>query len=199
MLNAYARTLTDRIVMPVARVLARLGVTPNWLTFAGLVLTVAGMAIALAGSRIAGALVLALGLAIDAFDGAVARARGSASDFGAFYDSVADRIGDAVIFAGLAWLMLPDPLLFAAAMAAWATASLTSYIRAKAESLGWTATVGIFERAERVTIVVAALLFDVVGLALVVLAVGGAITVVQRVLVVWRQAGRPGFVRERRR
>lgn len=199
MLNAHARALTDRVVAPVGRGLARVGVTPNWLTFAGLVLTVTGMTVVLLGGRLAGAAVLAVGLLIDAVDGAVARARGSASQFGAFYDSVADRVGDAVVFAGLVWLVLPDPLLFAAGVTAWATASLTSYARAKAESLGWNATVGVIERPERMIIVVAGLVLDAVGPALAVLAVGGAVTVAQRVAVVWRQAGRPGFARGSRR
>lgn len=192
MLNAHARTLTDRLVMPVARALARIGVTPNWLTTLGLLLTVAGMGIVLGGARIAGALVLTVGLLIDALDGSVARVRGSESAFGSFFDSVADRVGDAVVFGGLAWLVLPDPLPFALAMTAFATASLTSYIRAKAESVGWQATVGIMERAERAIIVVAGLVFDLVPPALAVLAVGGAITVVQRLWTVWRQAGRAG-------
>lgn len=194
MLNAHARTLTDRLVMPIARALARLGFTPNWLTFLGMTLTVLGVALVLVGLRVTGALVLAVGLLTDAFDGSVARVRGSASSFGAFYDSVADRVGDAVVFGGLAWLMLPDPLLFALVMVAFSTATLTSYIRAKAESLGWTATVGVLERAERMMIVVAGLLFDIVPLALAVLALGGVITVLQRVWTVWRQAGSPGFV-----
>jgi CDP-diacylglycerol---glycerol-3-phosphate 3-phosphatidyltransferase len=191
-LNAHARTLTDRVVVPIARGMARLGVTPNWLTFAGLALTLAGMGIVLAGRTVVGALVLAVGLLTDAFDGTVARVRGTASPFGAFYDSVADRIGDAVIFAGLAWMVLPQPWLFALAMVAFGSAMLTSYIRAKAESLGWTATVGFFERAERLIIVVLALLFDLVPIALGILAVGGSITVAQRFWVVWRQAGSPG-------
>lgn len=194
MLNAHARKLTDRAVLPIARGMARAGVTPNWLTFVGLALTVTGMGVVLAGATVPGAAVLAVGLLTDAFDGSVARVRGIDGPFGSFYDSVADRVGDAVIFAGLAWLVLPDPWLFAAAMVAFGTAMLTSYIRAKAESLGWSATVGVFERAERVLLVVLALVFDFVGLAVVVLAVGGAITVGQRVWTVWRQAGSPGFV-----
>lgn len=194
MLNAHARKLTDRAVLPIARGMARIGVTPNWLTFTGLALTVTGMGIVLAGAELPGAAVLAVGLLTDAFDGTVARVRGTDGPFGSFYDSVADRVGDAVIFGGLAWLVLPDPWLFAVAMVAFGTAMLTSYIRAKAESLGWSATVGVLERAERVIIVVLALAFDVVPLALVVLAVGGAVTVCQRVWTVWRQAGSPGFV-----
>lgn len=195
MLNAHARTLTDKAVVPVARGMARLGVTPNWLTFVGLLLTVAGVGIVLAGARVTGATVMAVGLLTDAFDGAVARERGSDSSFGAFYDSVADRVGDAAIFAGLAWLVLPEPWLFALSMVAFATAQLTSYIRAKAESLGWRATVGMLERAERLVIVLLALWFDVVPAALVVLAVGGTVTVCQRVWTVWDQAARPGLTR----
>ena len=190
--NAYVKSLTDRAVLPIARGMARIGITPNWLTFAGLVLTVAGMAIVLAGARITGAVVLAVGSLIDGFDGAVARQRNAVSAFGSFYDSVADRVGDAVIFAGLAWMVRDEPWLFSAAMLAFASALITSYVRAKAESLGWSATVGLVERPERLTVVVAALAFDVVAVGVVVLAVGGLVTVAQRVWTVWRQAGRPG-------
>lgn len=193
-LNAYARTLTDRLVDPVARVLVRLRFTANGLTTGGLVLTFVAVGLIVAVDQRLGALVLALSTVTDAFDGAVARIRGTQSTFGAFYDSVADRVSDAAILGAAAWLVRDTPLLFVVAMVALGGAQLTSYIRAKAESLGWNATVGVLERAERVIIVVLGLLFDLVALALVLLALGGTITVLQRVWTVWRQAGSPGFV-----
>ena len=195
MLNAYARTLTDRIVIPIARGLVRIGITPNWLTFVGLLLTLVGVGVVLAGRPVAGATVMAAGLVLDAFDGAVARLRGTAGAFGSFYDSVADRIADAAVFGMLLWLVAPDPVGFTVAMVALVTAQLTPYVRAKAESLGWQATVGLLERAERLVIVLIGLWLGVIDLALWVLAIGGTITVTQRLVAVWRQAGRPGVRR----
>lgn len=188
MLNAYARTLSDRLVTPIARLLVRARLTPNVLTTAGLLGTLAGVALVLAGARILGATVLAAGLILDAFDGAVARESGRVTAVGSFYDSVADRVGDLVIFSALVWLVQPSALGFAVGMTALAAALLTSYVRAKAESLGFVATVGLVERAERLGIVVLALWFDLVEPALWLLAVGGLITVVQRIVVVVGQA-----------
>jgi CDP-diacylglycerol---glycerol-3-phosphate 3-phosphatidyltransferase len=186
-LNAYGRQATDRLVLPIARWMVRAGATANWLTFAGMVGSVAGATVLLAGHRVAGAVVLGLASVIDAFDGAVARLRGSEGSFGAFYDSVADRISDAVIFGAVAWLVRDDPLLFAVAIVALAGAQITSYIRAKAESLGWDATVGVLERAERIIIIVLAIGFDLLPVAVWVLAIGSLVTIAQRFRAVLRQ------------
>ncbi len=187
-INAYARAVTDRVVVPIARGLVRIGATPNWLTFFGLVTTLAGVAVVLLGHRLVGAIVLALGGVVDAFDGAVARLRGSSGPFGAFYDSVTDRISDAALFGAAAWLVREDPLLFSVAIVAMAGAQVTSYIRAKAESLGWDATVGVVERAERIVILIVAIGLGFLPIALWILAIGGVITIIQRLVVVVRQA-----------
>lgn len=187
-INAYARAVTDRLVSPIARVLARIGATPNWLTFFGLVTTLAGVAIVLLGQHFVGAVVMAFGTLVDAFDGAVARERGSSGPFGAFYDSVTDRVSDGALFGAAAWLVRDDPILFAVAMVALSGAQVTSYIRAKAESLGWDATVGIIERPERVMILITSIGLGFLPVALWILAVGGVITIGQRLVVVVRQA-----------
>lgn len=186
-LNAYARSATDRVVLPIARVLVRAGATANWLTFAGIVGTVLGTAIVLTGRSLLGALVLVVACAVDAFDGSVARLRGSSSAFGSFYDSVADRISDAVIFGGVAWLVRDDPLSFTLAIVALSTALITSYVRAKAESLGWDATVGLVERPERLILILAGIGLGLVEVALWLLAIGGAVTIAQRFRCVLRQ------------
>lgn len=187
-LNAYARTATDRMVLPIARALVRAGVTANWLTFAGLVGTVAGTAVVLSGRPVLGAVLLAAATSIDAFDGAVARLRGSVSAFGSFYDSVTDRVSDAVIFGGAAWLVREDAVLFTVAVVALAAAQLTPYIRAKAESLGWDATVGLIERPERVIVIVLGIGLGLLEPALWLLAAGGLVTIAQRLRAVLRQA-----------
>ena len=187
-INAYARAITDRMVAPIAKGMVKIGLTPNWLTFFGLVCTLAGVAVALGVDRFWGAVIMAFGTATDAFDGAVARIRGSSGPFGSFYDSVTDRISDGAIFGAVAWMVREDPLLFAVAIVALAGAQITSYVRAKAESLGWDATVGVIERPERVMIMIAAIGFGFIPIALWILAVGGMVTIAQRVVVVVRQA-----------
>lgn len=187
-LNAYARTTTDRIVIPIGRTLVRIGVTPNGLTTFGVIGTFAGAAVVVSGHHLAGALVLAIATAIDALDGTVARLQDRVTKFGAFYDSVSDRVSDVVLFGTAIWLVRDDPLLFVVAFVALGGALLTSYIRAKAEALGWDATVGLLERAERVIILIIAIAAGLVGPALWVLAIGALITVAQRMRVVLIQA-----------
>jgi CDP-diacylglycerol--glycerol-3-phosphate 3-phosphatidyltransferase len=187
-LNAYARSATDRVVLPIARCMVRLGVTANWLTFAGLVGNAVGVAVILGGQAFLGAAVLSVACLTDAFDGTVARLRGSSSAFGSFYDSVADRGSDAIILGAAAWLVRDDPLLFAVAVVALAAAQLTSYIRAKAESLGWDATVGLIERPERLIIIIIGFGYGLLVPALWLLAVGGLVTIAQRFRAVLRQA-----------
>lgn len=186
-LNAYARALTDRVVIPIARSLVRAGVTANWLTFTGLAGTVLGAAVVLSGQHLLGAVVLAASSLIDAFDGSVARLRGSVSAFGSFYDSVADRLSDAVIFGATAWLVRDDPVTFTVAIIALAAAQLTSYVRAKAESLGWDATVGLVERPERLIVILIGIGLGLLEPALWLLAVGGILTIAQRFRAVLRQ------------
>ncbi len=187
-LNAYARTLTDKLVDPVARVLVRVGFTANGITTAGLLLNVAAVYVILAVDQRIGAVLLAFALVTDAYDGAVARLRGTSSTFGAFYDSTADRLTDGLILAAAAWVVRDRPVIFVVAMVALVGAQVTSYIRAKAEALGWNATVGILERAERVIILQLGFFFDVLPLVLWILAAGAVITIAQRWLSVLRQS-----------
>ena len=187
-INAYARAVTDRAVIPIARGLVKVGATPDWMTFAGLAVTAAGVWIVLNVSPLYGAMVLAVGAATDAFDGAVARLRGSSGKWGAFYDSVTDRVSDGMILGAAAWMVREDALAFGVAIVALVGAQLTSYIRAKAESLGWEATVGIIERPERMIIAITAIGLGFVEVALYVLAIGSAVTIAQRLRVVLAQA-----------
>lgn len=187
-INAYARTATDRVVIPMGHGLVRMGATPNGLTTFGLLATFAGAGIVVSGQHLLGALVLAFATATDALDGTVARLQGSATKWGAFYDSVSDRVSDVVLFGAAIWLVHDDPVLFVVALVALGGALLTSYIRAKAESLGWEATVGLMERPERVMILIAAIGFGFLAPALWVLAIGAVVTVVQRLRTVMTQA-----------
>jgi len=186
----FPRTIA-RVVGPFGRGLARLGVSPNLLTTFGLMLT-AGAALSVAVDRpiLAGVLLL-LGGAMDTFDGAVAREAGRSTPFGGFYDSVSDRISDGLILVGVAWYVADRPRLLLVTLVALVAAEVTSYVRARAESIDLECEVGTLERAERALLLILGLLvaplFEPV---LWVLAVGGVVTVVQRVHHVWCQIER---------
>ena len=186
--NAHFRSTTDKLVVPIARGMVALRLTPNAITTVGLVGVFIGVGVLLLGRPVLGGWILAAATVLDAFDGAVARLTNSASQMGAFYDSVADRVSDATIFAAAAWVARDEPLVFTGVMIAFATAMITSYIRAKAESLGWDATVGIIERPERMAIIIPAVGLGYLGLGAWLLAVGGLITIGQRLVTVYRQA-----------
>lgn len=182
----------EAVTSPIGRGLARTRVTPNWLTTFGLVLTgAATWAIANGEPVLAAGLLIGGGL-MDLFDGAVARATGRSTPFGGFYDSVSDRISDGAILAGVAWWVADQPRVFFATVTALVGAEVTSYVRAKAESVDLVCTVGVLERAERAVLLIIALLFHrwLLEPVLWVLAVGSVITVIQRIHHVWCQIDR---------
>lgn len=182
-LDARGRQLWLRVFAPVGRSLAAVGITANHVTVAGLLLTGVAAWLVVRGELVVAGWILVAGSLADAVDGSVARARGETSVAGGFYDSVTDRLSDGAILAAVLWWVRDDPQLFAAAAIALVSAEVTSYVRAKAESLGVTCTVGFVERAERAIVLMAGLVFHrwLLGIALWVLAVGGAATVVQRI------------------
>jgi CDP-diacylglycerol--glycerol-3-phosphate 3-phosphatidyltransferase len=183
--------LVAAVVGPFGRALARAGVSPNLLTTLGLVLTAAAaVAVARGNPILAGGLLL-LGGAMDTFDGAVARASGRSTPFGGFYDSVSDRLADGMILAGIAWAVADRPRLLLLTLVALVFAEVTSYVRARAESIDLECEVGVLERAERALLLVVGLLFaPLFEPVLWVLAIGGAVTVVQRIHHVWCQIER---------
>jgi len=182
----------EAITTPIGRGLARTGVTPNALTTLGIVLTAAAAVLVAMGRPVIGAWLLVAGGLMDTFDGAVARATQQATPFGSFYDSVSDRISDGVILGGLAWWLRDDPRQFALVIVALLGAQVTSYVRAKAESIDLDCSVGILERAERAILLILGLLFHrwLLEPVLWLLAVGSTVTVIQRVHHVWCQIDR---------
>jgi CDP-diacylglycerol---glycerol-3-phosphate 3-phosphatidyltransferase len=182
----------EAVTSPIGRGIGRIGLTPNWLTTFGLLLTgLAAWAVANGHPVVGGWILLAGGL-MDTFDGAVARATGRSTPFGGFYDSVSDRISDGIILAAVAWWVADQPRVFALAVTALVAAEVTSYVRAKAESIDLLCSVGILERAERAILLIFALVFHrwLLEPILWVLAAGGVVTVVQRVHHVWCQIDR---------
>ena len=203
MLDGQFRSTVDKTVKPIGQNLKKTGLSADHFTGAGLVLSaLAAIAIGSAHLRLGLLLVVLTGLC-DTLDGAVAKAAGTSSSRGAFFDSVADRVSDALLFGGVAWYFAdthPGTLVMLP-VAVLATSSIISYQRAKAESLGFAAKGGIMERAERIILLALGLLFDALLVpVLVVMLVLTVVTAGQRFAKVWRAASkeRPVVVRSRR-
>ena len=175
---------------PLARRLHALGVTANGVTVIGLAFTIAGSLLLASERPIAALLVLLVGTLADTLDGQLARVAGGGTTFGAFLDSTLDRVSDAVLAAAIAWLGAArgDQFLFWAAIIALISSFLVSYVRAKAESMGLKADVGLAPREARLTILLVGVgvwgvfdLFVVFGLAVTIVALLSTVTWLQRV------------------
>lgn len=188
---SFLRGAFGRALTPLARLLLRWGLSPTFVTVAGTVgVSVVSLATLPGGHFVLGPALIAALLLGDGLDGTMARLGGKASRLGGFLDSTLDRVADAAVFAGLvAWGAATNRAAFWAALAALVLGFLVSYARARAEVEGWDASVGIFERTDR--LVVALLGAFAVGLgapaavltvALCVVAIGSAVTVVQRIV-----------------
>jgi CDP-diacylglycerol--glycerol-3-phosphate 3-phosphatidyltransferase len=186
-LSSKARDTFRHVTEPAGQALAKAGITANSLTAIGLAGSLgAGALIATGQPEIGGAVSLLSGLP-DMLDGAVSRR-------GAFLDSVVDRLSDAAVLAGIVWLasVRGQPTLVMLAALVLGLSLIVSYIKARAESLGFACNVGIAERPERVIVLGIALLIGHAEAGLWVLAAGTAVTVVQRILVVWQQSDAVG-------
>jgi CDP-diacylglycerol--glycerol-3-phosphate 3-phosphatidyltransferase len=202
-LNIHARDAVSRALVPLGTSLAKAGLTPDVITVFGTAGTVAGSVLLLGnGYLFAGTLVVTFCVLLDMVDGAVARASGRTSTFGAVLDSSCDRIADAAIFGAIAWYfgLHGNKSILLSALLCFGLGALTSYIRARAEAAGLHATVGIAERAERLIIVLVGTgLTEFPGLhvkyvleiALWLLVAASTITVFQRFAAVYQQTKRP--------
>jgi CDP-diacylglycerol--glycerol-3-phosphate 3-phosphatidyltransferase len=189
-----ARGLASRSVVG----LTRTRVTPNALTASGVALCATASILVLFQDRNEilfywlGATVFVVGSLLDILDGALARAGGKTTPFGAFLDSTTDRVSEGFMLTAIAYILATHdhPVFVAVAMAAVAGSFLVSYTRAKAENLGLRGDVGIGSRAERVVVITAGLVlapWGVLPWAIVLLACTAWITVGQRVLHVRKQ------------
>lgn len=178
--------------------LARTRVTPNTLTAGGVILCSAGAIVVYFEDRNelaafwVGAALFIVGSILDILDGALARSSGKATPFGAFVDSMTDRVSEGVMLAAVALVFMRDgnQVALAFTFAAAVGSFLVSYARAKAEILGLKGDVGIGSRAERVVVISAGLILAPWGAlqwAIYLLAVTAWFTVIQRLLHVRRQ------------
>jgi len=197
-LNRLRGAMT-RMFTPLADALLRAGVSPDAVTVTGtLVVVVTALWAFPTGHLFVGTVVIALFALTDSLDGVMARRAGCSGRWGAFLDSTLDRLGDAAIFSGLVlWFVGEgdDRLSAVLALACLVLGSVVPYARARAEGLGMTASGGIAERADRLFAVLTATGLVGLGLPPVVLtvvlgllAVASAVTVVQRMALVRRQA-----------
>jgi CDP-diacylglycerol---glycerol-3-phosphate 3-phosphatidyltransferase len=205
MFDTHLRNRVEPRLQPVGHNLRRTGITADHLTAFGVVMAVAAAVAIGAGVLWLGVVFGVLCAVPDVLDGAVAKASGTASRRGSFFDSVADRFSDAVIFAGVAWYLSTTHTgpIVVLSLAVLGLSMLISYERAKAESLGFHARGGIMERAERLILLAIGVLFASLLIPVLwLMRVLTAFTAVQRFVVVWRQASvevpeRPRPVRTR--
>ena len=191
MFDGRFRAEAERTLKPVGQSLKRTGITADHLTLLGILMALAASVAIGNGALRLGLLLLVLTALPDLLDGAVAKASGTASTRGAFFDSVADRFTDALLFGGVAWyLATTQPgRLAVLPMAVLGASMLISYERAKAESLGFDARGGLMERAERLIILGLGLLFSQLLVPILwVMLVGTLFTAVTRFIKVWNQA-----------
>jgi len=196
-----SRSAIKRVFEPIALAMGRAGLTPDGLTLIGFGITVLGAVLVALQHWTVGGIIVFIGGAFDMFDGTLARATGKVSKLGAFMDSVFDRWGEAIVYLGI--IIGGElaghtrvPILGGAAMG---LAFMVSYVRAKSEGLGFSsgtgmAAIGIMPREVRLVILSIGLVFadapniKALEWALAIIAIGGLITVIQRILHVRTQA-----------
>jgi len=193
MLSRTLKPAVTRLITPVASFALRIGITPNAVTWVGAVGVVASaLYFYPRGDFFIGTAFIAFFALSDLFDGTMARiSKAGASQWGSFLDSTIDRVTDSAILLGVSiYLINNDDLLSFVVIATLVTGMLVPYIRAKAESFSIECTGGIAERTERLIIAMSAIALDGLGLPYVLpvgmwlLAVLGAVTVIQRMLIV---------------
>jgi CDP-diacylglycerol--glycerol-3-phosphate 3-phosphatidyltransferase len=184
----WARTWGGKLLVPMATLLGKLGLTPNMLTLLGLA-TMLGVAavLAMGNTRLGGVLFLLSGL-FDALDGTLARVTHRKTRFGAFLDSTCDRYADAAILAGVMvpFLRAGQHTEVILAFVSIIGSVMVSYTRARAEGIGLECKVGLLTRLERFLIIAAALILDQVTPVLWLLAILTNLTALQRIVHVWR-------------
>ena len=183
------RSLLSPIVDGIARVFVRLGFSPSGLTVIGVLVACVAAALIAQGMLAVGGVVMLIAGVFDMFDGAVARMTDRATKFGALFDSVMDRVSEAVVLLGLLWFYLEDGEQLGAVLVyvSIVGSTLVSYVRARAEGLGIECKGGLMQRPERVAslgigIIVGQWWEPAVLIVLGVIAVLTVVTTVQRVV-----------------
>ncbi|HSJ58519.1 MAG TPA: CDP-alcohol phosphatidyltransferase family protein [Anaerolineae bacterium] len=191
-----ARDVSRPTLESVGRALARWNVSPDAVTYLGLLLTIGVAVLAALGQiRWAGVAYIVAALC-DALDGTLARVSGKGSRFGAFLDSTIDRFEESIVFLGLSvyyarvvpgawWGVWVVPLILVATVGSL----MVSYTRARAEGVGVECKAGFMTRPPRVALLIVAMLLDLVPIGLAIIAVTSLLTTFQRMYYVWRTTG----------
>jgi phosphatidylglycerophosphate synthase len=176
-------------ILGIGRFLANLGLTANMLTVIGLVLNGVVAIIIATGHEVVGGVLLLVASAFDMLDGAVARATGTTTKFGGFLDSTLDRYSEVVVYLGVLIFMLDTDDARTGAILVLISATgalLISYARARAEAAGYSASVGLVARPERVILLGICLIIGKPLWALWALAIATHLTAATRIIHVWR-------------
>ena len=204
MLGVHGRKPVAVVVEPVARLMIRIGVTPNQLTVVSTTLTILVAVILIpSGHLVWAAILTGLFAAFDMIDGTVARMQGGGTRFGATLDASCDRITDGALFAAITWWLVytydAPKSLVVASLVCLVSSQIISYVKARGEASGFTVNGGLIERPERLIISLVGLGLTGFGvpyaidIALWILAVGSVFTILQRLII----AGRSPLASER--
>lgn len=206
-LDVKAREPLQWILVPVARVFVRLGVSPGVLTATGFLGMITGAILIARGYLLSGVWLSAAGAVLDVIDGSVARESGKASERGALLDTVTDRLGEIALFSGIGFYMAENGQPRAAALTVLGIgfSLVIPFIRARAEAAGAEGKGGLMGRAERLILVLLGLGLEGLGLqpfefflgvdfgifeaSLWLLVVMTGLTVLQRFRNTWVQLG----------
>jgi len=191
-LSDNLRKLTQPILVPVARFLGHLGLTPNMLSLIGMAAYVVAALVLATGHPILCAIILMIFGPLDVLDGTLARDSGQESEYGAFLDATLDRYEEFFMYAGLLYYLLTHlgkgSLSAILVISALSGSFFVSYTRAKAEALGFECSVGILTRFERIVLFIIAILTGWIDPVLAIIALFSFVTTFQRMAVVARQA-----------
>jgi len=191
-LSDKLRKIFHPILLPCARFLGKLGLSPNTLSIIGMFAFVVAALLLAFGHPIACAIVLIIFGPLDVLDGTLARDSGQETDYGAFLDATLDRYEEFFIYAGLLYYLIEvlhkgviSALLVLTALSG---SYFVSYTRAKAEALGYECSVGILTRFERIVLFIIAILTGWINSILLIISILSFITTIQRMVVVAKQA-----------
>jgi CDP-diacylglycerol---glycerol-3-phosphate 3-phosphatidyltransferase len=184
------RLVFKGIIDPVASFLNRIGLHPNTVTILGLAGNAVGAVVIAFGHVTLGGIIVLLFAPLDVLDGTMARMRGEVTSLGAFVDSVTDRYSELMLLGGLSFYFLQhnNPLATIVTYFAACGAVLVSYIKARAESLGYSAKIGFLSRLERYIVLIPCLIINIPIVAVWILAIFGNFTAIQRIYYVRKQA-----------
>ena len=174
----------EKVVTPLVYVFDKFNISPNMLTLTGLFITAIGSYFIFTKQFFTAGIILTIGAVFDAIDGALARKTNKTTKFGAFLDSTVDRVADFIPLLALTYYFRNDDVFFFITMGAILFSFLVSYTRARAEGLGLDCKVGIFERPERLIILIAALITGYLEIGVLLIFLGALWTTFERIFYV---------------